>query len=1391
MSNKNRLKRLTSLLLTLVMVLTMLPTNVFGAQDSSWGNMFSGGYKVIPSGGGGSGAGYINNLNSMNGYKISVWYAPMTGSDKDGEPIYDWDKSATQIGETVYFRRDFLQDTSGNYVEPAFYNVNNIYSQTTLGYSWEEGYTRSNMSGGKDFVYYATAGQDTDASLYGDIWSLNMRQVNAYKSLLGTDPSKDNGGQKGLRDWIARMANMENPSSVNVNTFDFDTKPTQSSSARKMLSASDFQLPFPSAMKDKKSNESGEYIKSYFLNPFVLNQISYVTRPSYATGGLWQVDDFLKGRIEYKNEAGNIVKHEQGQFKVFIEPVMFRPYKGVLGVMSWRDMMLEHKAKGSTWNNGSAISAIAIAVPQISNALKLSVPDETLKVNGKLLEVTPDIKRDTEVAGVAANETNGLGVGVITSPSLNSYAGPEILKTYVMIDSVDASGNVTYKKAAESVKETAVFELDSQGNTTKVPVFEKIEGAVSGEALLNDVVSTGKDFTLSEKSEWVNTALPTGIGVDLKTTAEDIAGYSTGLITGSKMFVEQAKLVSSINMSQSEAINILVDIYNKLSEQQGGAADEKTTLASFPIVTDNPTTFIIKVVDAKEYVYFSEILLGKLVNGRVEKIVDETAGKTDGIGIVSPANNLLLRYILIPTPSQYDVVELVDEATGKSTFINAGKQPLDITGNVANVQNPEIDTTLLGTPELVGWVTNSELPVKDISGGTLPSASSNGLSGTTETTISNYPQDPIVHNLYVKWRIVKPAPTPGGTKEYSVPEWRLSKYFSAYTDVPTTVATMSFSVERGCHSPYLSPSGSWKYTTRNPNGQLLQAGHLPANLKLLSWIHSETVHSGKTDNVTINKPNGVVPISGTINAIKSTDTSGLSVANWIDSGSVVGLKSYDVLDNIKGNIFNKKDYSLLTSLSFDTYNIDTYDNGYKVDVGNKRHRCSSYRHNYISPSQASYGAGVLPVRITFDRYNQQNTDSKKLTVSPEIKQDNGFTTIRFQQPTTLNIYPEYGMLFDNDAGTPSIKWIVGDQARKVSPVVYQTLEHKVYVKPVSTGTVATDSRAITAARSIGEATKQVLYKGGSVNTQFNVMKSATENQKGLLTVKTFALDFEDSVKAGWGNGGYSSQAAHDTLVSNINSKATATATEKLLVDSPNYNNIDYTGAIKTLTTEKYQIKSYSGNTVTTFTHELIVRGGVVIGVKLQDRSTNGYSLVSITDLKTRDVALYNAILGMNLYNESIDRSKTVFSTFEHATGDVLQEPDYATKLASARSSVDGLATPSYSGVSGSTGWYSEDSTVLVIKEYVTNYDVPSISFSDKLSMSVKGLESPVNKNDFFSKLGKGYTYLKYDLPIKSGAGDTSAYFEFTSFAGDTLDFGQQNVDYLVPNASVSDTTRLN
>ena len=801
-------------------------------------------------------------------------------------------------------------------------------------------------------------------------------------------------------------------------------------------------------------------------------------------------------------------------------------------------------------------------------------------------------------------------------------------------------------------------------------------------------------------------------------------------------------------------------------------------------------------------------------------------------------NTLILRYLIVPTGQQIDVVELYRDGVKIGTVMG-GKQNLNIIGNTATIQKPKVMVD--GTPILSEYVTNADFPIKDISSGILPTVSPNGVSGTIEGTISNYPIEPYPQNLYVKWRVEVKSPTPdeedGGGNSIGVPEWRLSKYISA-DNVNGGFTYMSLPVTLGCcgNGKLNGTTGnvSRPYTVVNPNGKVNDGSYSPTNMKYNSWIHAATEHTGMIGNVSIYSPTSVVTVDGILNAVKSTETSGLKSVNWLQNmqTSNTFLKDgYDILSSSKSVQFNGAEhqkYVLNETLRLNTLNINTYTNTWP---NRHSHRNGNHCHRWvnsktISTNSPSYIPYYLDIGVTFDRYNQINTDSRLLSINPDIKSNNGLTTLKYQDSDVLNVYPEYGMLFDNDSGDSSIKWMVGDQARKIQPVVYQTMEHKVYTKPTSTGNMATDNRARTSLNKVvqGDNTangKQVLYKGGPVNTTFQMYRDSGADKKGILTVKTFALDIKTNsngvnVKNEWGNSGYDSKQSHTSLLNAIDNTGRANVSEKLLVDSPIGNSydrvVDYTGAIKSLTSDKYnRVKYKAGSvggsledngTVTVFEHELVVRGGQVIGVYLMNRSSGNQTITSISDLKNRDVALYNALLNMNLYNEGNDKSQTVLSTFEHKTGDTLTEPKYAEDLQKARQSVDtkngiNLSTPDNAKVFENEGWYSEDTTVLVVKEYVTNYEVPSISLSDKLSMSVKGLDTPIDKNQFFSVLGKGYTYLKYDLPLtvpnpKGGNFNTNSYFETTSLPNDGLDsFGYQGVDYLVPNVSISDTTRMN
>ena len=1083
-----------------------------------------------------------------------------------------------------------------------------------------------------------------------------------------------------------------------------------------------------------------------------------------------------------------------GIFKLYFEPLQgFVVGSDTYGVGSARDFIAMDNASPST----KITHNITSAIKNVGNAVWLTKDEPQINMTGRTAGSSSYGNNDVvdKISDSSSSYYKSAGVGVITGFPMGKRAIPDVVKTYVSIQSVDANGKMTYAKAGETTKETAEFYLDGNGNVTQIPLFETLDGSDNGLAILNDIVSVDEDLTITDNSEWVNTSLPVNVGTDLKPTAEDVAGYIFGIVTGSETFIDQYNISVSNGYSGNEAgYHALSEIIKMVqNKEKVGATLQEIKITSLYFVGTQAKVSGVLVYGADEYEYFEDIKLGRLTednngNVSVQKVSKEEASS---LGIMTPANTLILRYIVKPTPSQINVIEIVDQATNTTTYVNGGIQALDITGTTARVQNPDVSgLDQLGTPELVEWVTNQEYPTKDISNGTLPEMSPNGKRGS-DKTITDYPMEPATHNLYVKWRIVKVTP-PKEEGKYFVPEWRLSRYF---TDdlIPDGVASMSLPITYGhCGLARLSPSGIWNYTTRNPNGKVTQPNH--SDMKFLDWIHAETIKRGSS-SVGAYNPTAIVSIDGVFNAIKSTNSSNLKVVNWLDQGSINGLKAYDVSADSKGTLGTQNRYSLNTVLPYNTLNLDTYTNTWPSA------RYTRYGHYHvwdgsktISPYGASYSPYNFNAEVDFARYIAQAKN--KMIVPSNVKTENGKTTVAYQVADELNVYPEIAMLFDNDSNNSSIKWAVGEQARVISPVIFHTLQFKLFVTESSIGTsVATDTRALAKARALGQSGKQTIYKGAGVNTAFTVGRSESNmNHNGILTVKTFALDITENknsvnLKKEWGADKYDTLAIHDNFINHWMFDR-GVATERLEIDglASTYMGADVRHQNVALAINNYGTNA-SPKTVISYEHRLIIRGGEVVGVELQDRGTLQYSTVQLKDLQSKDVGLYEALEGMKLIGANKDA--TVLTVFEHQTGASLTEQKYIDLVKSAKRSLDGFET---NNISLNKGWYSEDATTLVIREYVTNYSVPSQSFSDKISMSVKGLETPINKNDFFSKMGLGHTFINYtyktmdmkdiknDLPT-----NIEVFFEHTS--REKNEFGNVTTDYLVPNVSITDTTR--
>ena len=1608
--------RIISLFLAFIMIFTMLPLNVFAEGYANWYNGMSRPYTYTPNSKVVWGnSKLINDIVSMNGYRISVYFAELTGIDANGNPTYGWDDPTLheQVGETIHWRRTPLVTKSGEAVGLDFWGRENIFSQTSQAVPWEDTVMDSFIAEleGEKFLYYTT---DYQLKVEGSAFkgcraflsniayglkAINMCGYSLYEIAYNDSNFQNQHGFQEVRSFFARILNMEHPEKADLGRFhnyfyqryvieqgqkiedlnwdvnfsvndgalwkaiidtvgDYYGIPIQGKyhdeaylesqingikSAEILAAPIDFQLPYPASMKEKTTsginNASTEYLTSYFLNPLILNEISFMTgTQENGMGGYWQVPDFLQGVLD----KGGVKKI--GQYKIYIEPLMFRKYaqEGMgpsYGVMSWHDLMSAGQSMINKYDGNksavykSFIGNMYMAAPQIANAMMLDEEDKSLYTNndfsaylgskglspGFSSNSANDVWGKNGVYTELTNPLNTLGVSIVTSPStFSNRMTPQIVKTYVSIEGVDDDGKIIYKKAADTVSRftsDADFYLDDMGNLTVHPMFDTVEYLDDGDAILNDMFTTPYTLLINENTEWVNTDLITNVALssdiknyledapdlvvsektNLEPTAADIAGYLFGIVTGSDVFVSNIEKYIGVAVTESTALKSEIaesieEVFVHTSEDKA-SANEKITLIPRGSYSRSRIFDAIKEIESVKFDKFSDVGIGMVKENHIEKIdfTKDDSSYEILYSVTTPANTLVLRYILMPGPKQVNLIHFYEEAPdGTLTEIHTQVESpttLIITGNEVTIQKPTVEIPKGGSePEVVKWVTNSEYPIIGITN-SLPPKSDGGKEGTTPDNIPNYPTDPLTHNLYVEWKVIIPKAAPVVGANQDVPEWRISKYLGAITDEyegsGVLSATMSFKLkeDKGCKpknkSTSLTPYGPYDFITVNANGRKNTGADTPANMNMLtigsissnidknyngvapnSWFHSKTfVYGGDSDTINHGDTFADIDLDATLNMIKSDDSGVLVAANWL-TGNATGLSDYSITNGNKPkNYAGETEYTKVADLRLGVYNNDDYKHvygkKYKHSKLTGRCKCTTgTEYFYKNSSSVNYTTANYSLDVIFDRYKQKDTSVFNLNLSNDkkVNMTNGLTTIKYQLDESIKIYPEVGMLFDSDANVESIRWMIGDKAREIKPVVWQTLEHKVYVKPTSTGTsVANDSRGITKANSIGEAGKQIIYKGAGVNTNFRLYQAKDSNKVGLLTMKTYALDFNTNttelkaLKNAWGNSAYNSYDEHKALLANFqngeNSKATVT--EKLLVDVNPYTGAapEFTGATKTVKSNPYKLVKYqnSGNIkvadgsngdAVVFEHELIIRGGFVIGVRMDNHNGTKTTktmeqLAASTD--NNDISLFNALVGMNLYVEDGGKrvkNGTVLQTLEHKPDNakILDEGEYASKLAAARRTVDGISTPDYATIKNGDQWYSEDTTVLIVREYVSNFEVPSISISDKLPMTISGtdkLNTPANKNEFFKELGKGHLYLKYNLdilpPAVSGITQNTlidCYFEYTSLPNDvedvkgfkvgvgatmtdTVKFGEEKVNYLVPNVSITDTTRMN
>ena len=1148
-------------------------------------------------------------------------------------------------------------------------------------------------------------------------------------------------------------------------------------------------------MPDPLSGNSEAWLKWFMGNDYESNpDFKNIPAITKLCGYEISSEDFAAG--VYIDPSDGEKKY--GWYKIFIEPEVFVVIDGTTMIVTLRDMIKLGESKYYT--HKKLVDMLNLVYEYLANPMYLK-EQETAALNmqansysGKAYEVVYDINNKTtskaeivKQLGKTGKIYKSMGLGTI-NPQRTNNERVKVIATYVKAD-IQTDGTLGYTQvgaASTSYIDRSNLESFLASDVVNVPLY--------GSAYLNDIITSPIDLT--QKSSVKNVKwdgeLPQNISTnkEISATADDIWSYAFNLKVRLIYAIENGLIAKT----DFDAYLDLLDEYAELSDKlkSANAADKEVIRAQMQLVFTEALT-LFGFDDA--YSYYKDLAKKPET---AKKFLQYVLNIADVSGLYSKATYIkdaddiqlesvlkkgedgviYLRYIIQPYPVQKNYLDTYKDGEFVSR-VEVSEQKLVSTQKVAEDGTIKVDIKQLNDlskkkgyteAKLVKWVAAKGLPLLK----NFPTDSQAIKKGTTLSGISNMD---IEENVYVIWRIDKKTPVDG---ELNVPEWRLSKYDIDMKYSDTASMSLKLTQDAG-HKAYwstLSPSGTYKYDTINPNDKITTTANTPANMKYSDWLHSKAKTKGSY-SISHSSPSVSVDIAGILNAIKSTNLTGINIASWtVSSSDKSTLEDYDLSTGLKSTFKDKENPSIskTDTLSFGIKNKDTYSHNYGYYSHYTVHVADSDPTDDVDDSysydvcncttipetpSASYVSADYKIRVILDRYKATSNSSDVLKVKAAKTEDNGKTTITKQNASYLTIYPEIPMLFSDDSGKDSIFFVAGTQSRKITAVDYHTLTYTAYVTTKVDGSQVTDQKATKQAKAIGLGGNPVYAKGTVLGVNNSVKESKDSKNAGLLTVKSYALDIDnDTLKSTWGNEDYNPKATHTSLLSSFNNFSSGTATEKLEIAVPNGTNVAYTGA-----TVKNKL-SYKEKDNTTVKHTLTVRGGVLTEV-------DGKSLSTI---KSSNKELYSALEGMRLIG---NKDETVLKTLLSTAGDKLTEGTFAT-LANKERGVSDIAT--------GKGWYFEDTTTLVVMEYTTTYELPISGFTDRIPMTVKGLETPINKAQFFNKISKGYNVLNYTMTSKSitGLGAVKVYFEHSSRTGS--DFGPKEPAYGVSNTTTLDST---
>lgn len=614
--------------------------------------------------------------------------------------------------------------------------------------------------------------------------------------------------------------------------------------------------------------------------------------------------------------------------------------------------------------------------------------------------------------------------------------------------------------------------------------------------------------------------------------------------------------------------------------------------------------------------------------------------------------------------------------------------------------------------------------------------------------------------ILVKWKTKKKVDPQNETDSLKqiIPQWRLSKAFKT----PEKVLTSELDLSGIPAKATLNPSGIYQYDVENPNKKLHTNPETLPNARFNEYLVSYTNNLNSSDLHTKAHPKASIKVRQDLHYSKITKESKLVIAqyNAYNQASIEGLKLYNILPKMvhSENPFMDYVHNQVEQIS-KLKDKNTYKAEWVGLNGRQESATINTRQNEYKTINDAY----------YEMY-QAKEHPKYILPKQEVtgnKAPYGVSKIAFnaQSPTTMGIYPEVAMLFENLNNENTIKYVIGKK-RDINPVSYHTINNFINkYQANTTGNPATDTR-INSNPDYNNKSKfnkdaQVYLKGSLIQHS-----ASPEGNQNLITLTSYVLDTTDDVKKDWNitDNPRMNHAKFLQIYANYNG-----ANGKWYLQGQTTQNTD-------IISEKDNTQLYKGNKQVKDV-QLEQVGGTT--EKIYNLEVRGGVLVQKGDLPPREVLEKMKLIG--------NKDQTIFRNFERQQGKPLTEQEFITQAGKSRPTND---------LQLNKGWYNEDTTKLVIREFKTTFKAPeqAITMSDKLPMSINQLQAPLNKN-YFSRIAKGGQEVNLDLiqikanqnpynqgnQVKKKSGVFS-YFNFLKNNGYKGYFG-------VPDTSIQD--RLN